>query len=125
MILSPALRRSVLPVFTPLLGAGMFLLPFASSAAGEKIEKHFTVKGHPVVMIQNVADGRIEVKSSKNSEVVVSASGSSNKIGIEMEQADERLEFTANPLENPAPALDLAQHRHLTLAQARDPCPNP
>ena len=59
MSLSPASRRLVVPAFTSLLGAGMFLLPFASPASADKLERHFTVKGRPIVMIQNVADGRI------------------------------------------------------------------
>ena len=117
MSLSPAFRRSVLPVFTPLLGAGMFLLPFASPAAGEKIEKHFTVKGRPIVMIQNVADGRIEVKSWKNPEIVVSAAGSSNKIGLEMEQADDRIEVNAKILDNNAPSSDLTENIQLTVPE--------
>src|SRR5690242_2087961 len=117
MSLSPAFRRSVLPVFTPLLGAGMFLLPFASPAAGEKIEKHFTVKGRPVVMIQNVADGRIEVKSWKNPEVVVSATQASSKVGLEMEQADNRIEVTANVLDASAQASDLTENIQLTVPE--------
>jgi DUF4097 and DUF4098 domain-containing protein YvlB len=117
MSLSPAFRRSVLPVFTPLLGAGMFLLPFASPAAGEKIEKHFTVKGRPIVMIQNVADGRIEVKSWKNPEIVVSAAGSSNKIGLEMEQADDRIEVSARILDGNAQASDLTENIQLTVPE--------
>lgn len=117
MSLSGAIRRSVLPVFTPLLGAGMFLLPFASPAAADKLEKHFTVKGRPIVMIQNVADGRIEVKSWKNPEVVVSASGSSNKIGVEMEQADDRIEVSAKILDAAAPASDLTENIQLTVPE--------
>jgi len=117
MSLSPAFRRSVLPVFTPLLGAGMFLLPFASPAVGEKIEKHFTVKGRPIVMIQNVADGRIEVKSWKNPEIVVSAAGSSNKIGLEMEQADDRIEVSARILDGNAQASDLTENIQLTVPE--------
>jgi len=117
MSLSPAFRKSVLPVFTPLLGAGLFLLPFASPASADKLEKHFTVKGRPIVMIQNVADGRIEVKSWKNSEVVVSASGSSNKIGVEMEQADDRIEVSARILDNAAQASDLTENIQLTVPE--------
>src|SRR5262245_12825453 len=117
MSLSPAIRRSILPVFTPLLAAGMFLLPVASPAAAEKLEKHFTVKGRPIVMIQNVADGRIEVKSWKNPEIVVSASGSSNKIGLEMEQADDRIEVSAKILDTSASVSDLTENIQLTVPE--------
>src|SRR5207302_3578066 len=43
----------------------------ASMAASPRIERHFVVNGRPVVVIQNVANGRIEVKSSKSQEVAV------------------------------------------------------
>jgi DUF4097 and DUF4098 domain-containing protein YvlB len=117
MILSRAFHRSALPLAAPVLGAGLFLLLFASPGNAEKIEKHFTVKGRPIVMIQNVADGRIEVKSWKNPEVVVSASGSSNKIGLEMEQADDRIEVSAKILETSAPASDLTENIQLTVPE--------
>src|SRR5215467_16292499 len=116
MSLSPAFRRSVLPVVTPILGAAM-LLALASPATGERLERHFTVKGRPIVLIQNVADGRIEVKSWKNSEVVVSASGSTNKIGLEMEQAADRIEVSAKILDTAAPASDLTENIQLTVPE--------
>src|SRR5256885_5351852 len=83
------IEKSILPV----LVAGAFLWPAAQSfAAPQHFERHFTVKGRPVVILQNVANGRIEVKSSKNPEIVVAATQSSNKINIEAEQAGERID---------------------------------
>jgi DUF4097 and DUF4098 domain-containing protein YvlB len=116
MSLGPAVRKlfvALLPVFA----AGMLMLPVISSAAGQKIEKHFTVKGRPVVMIQNVADGRIEVKSWKNSEVVVSASQSSDKVGLDMEQADDRIDVIANILDTSAPQSELSENIQLTVPE--------
>jgi len=95
----------------------MLMLPVISSAAGQKIEKHFTVKGRPVVMIQNVADGRIEVKSWKNSEVVVSASQPSDKVGLDMEQADDRIDVIANILDTSAPQSELSENIQLTVPE--------
>ena len=63
----------------PIFGAALFLLPAAAAAPGQHIEKHFAVQGRPVVCIHNVANGRIEVKSSKNLEVVVSGTRASDK----------------------------------------------
>jgi len=116
MSLSPAFRKSV-SLLTPLLGAGLLFLPLASPAAEQKIEKHFTVSGRPFVMIQNVADGRIEVKSSKGSEIIVIASQASNKIGLDMEQADNRIDVTANVLDASAPAADLIANIQLTVPE--------
>jgi len=116
MSLSPAFRKSV-SLAAALLAAGLLLLPLASPAAEQKLEKHFTVSGRPFVMIQNVADGRIEVKSSKGSEIVVTASQASNKIGIDMEQADNRIDVTANVLDSSAPPADLIANIQLTVPE--------
>ena len=124
MSLSPAIRKVLVPALLPFFGAGMLILPIASFAqkpagqpTGQKVEKHFAVKGRPVVMIQNVADGRIEIKSWKNPEVVVSAFQSSNKIGLDMEQADDRIEVTANILDPAAQASDLSENIQLTVPE--------
>src|SRR5258707_2062184 len=117
MILGPAIRKILVPAVLPIFGAGMLMLPAVSFAAGQKIEKHFTVKGRPVVMIQNVANGRIEVKSWKNPEVVVSASQPSNKIGLDMEQADDRIDVTANILDPSAQEADLSENIQLTVPE--------
>jgi hypothetical protein len=119
MTVGPAMRKIFLPAVLPVFGAGMLLLPVISFAAsaGQKIEKHFTVKGRPVVMIQNVADGRIEVKSWKNSEVVVTASQPSDKVGLDMEQADDRIDVIANILEPSAPQAELSENIQLTVPE--------
>jgi DUF4097 and DUF4098 domain-containing protein YvlB len=117
MTLGPAIRKILVPALLPIFGAGLLMLPGVSFAAGQKIEKHFSVKGRPVVMIQNVANGRIEVKSWKNSEVVVTASQSSDKIGLDMEQADERIEITANILDPSAQQSDLTENIQLTVPE--------
>jgi hypothetical protein len=117
MTLAPAIRKILVPALLPIFGAGLLMLPAVSFAAGQKIEKHFSVKGRPVVMIQNVANGRIEVKSWKNSEVVVSASQASDKIGLDMEQADERIEITANILDPSAQQSDLTENIQLTVPE--------
>ena len=117
MTLSPAMRRISASSLVPVIGAGLLLMPLSSFAAGQKVEKHFTVKGRPVVMIQNVANGRIEVKSWKNPEIVVSAWQPSNKVGLDMEQADNRIDVTASVLDNSAPDSDLTENIQLTVPE--------
>jgi DUF4097 and DUF4098 domain-containing protein YvlB len=117
MTLSPAVRKNLTLTLAPVLGAGLFLMPLASVAAGQKVERHFLVKGRPVVMIQNIANGRIEVKSWKNPEVVVSASQPSNKIGLEMEQADDRIDVTATVLDSSGRESDLSENIQLTVPE--------
>ena len=113
MISTAKWNRHVLPV----LGAGALLFPAASFGAGQKFEKHFSVKGRPVVSIQNVANGRIEVKSAKTQEVVVTGSQLSNKIGVETEQADNRIDVTASVLDANAPAAELEENFSLVVPE--------
>ena len=117
MTLSPAIRRISAAALVPVMGTGLLLAPLVCLAAGQKIEKHFSVKGRPVVMIQNVANGRIEVKSWKNPEIVVSASQPSNKIGLDMEQADNRIDVTASIADPSAQESDLTENIQLTVPE--------
>src|SRR5229473_1702352 len=108
------MRRSIVPV----LGSGMlFLAGLPTQAAGQHLEKHFAVKGRPVVVIHNVANGRIEVKSWKNAEVDVMASQASDKIAFDMEQVGERIDVTASILDTSAQPVDLETSLQLTVPE--------
>src|SRR5260370_9227655 len=87
------------------------------AAAGQHFEKHFAVNGRPVVVIHNVANGRIEVKSWKNAEVDVLADQTSEKIGFDMEQAGDRIDVTANILDSSAQPTELAANLQLTVPE--------
>jgi DUF4097 and DUF4098 domain-containing protein YvlB len=101
-----------------MLTLGALLLPASLvQAAPQRFERHFTIQGRPVVVLQNVANGRIEVKSSKNSEVIVTATQASNKIGIEAEQVGERIDVTATLLDNSGPASDREANFQLTVPE--------
>lgn len=119
MTLSPGFRKTLASVALPVFGASLLLLPSyaATPRSGEKIEKHFPVKGRPFVMIQNVADGRIEVKASKNPEVVLNVSLTSSKIALDMEQAEDRVEVIANILDPAAPSSELTSNIQLTVPE--------
>ncbi len=105
----------------PVLAAGMLFSPFSFVQAApqppQRFERHFAVKGRPVVILQNVSNGRIEVKSSKNAEVVVAATQASNKIGIVAEQAEERIDVAATILDASAPANELEANFQLTVPE--------
>ena len=102
----------------PVAGAVIALCSsIPARAAGDHIEKHFAVKSRPVVVIHNVANGRIEVKSSKNAQVDISASQLSNKIGFEMEQVGDRIDVTANILDSAAQPLELEADLQLTVPE--------
>src|SRR5579871_5054265 len=94
------------------VAAGVLLcaaVPSGFAAPTQHFDKRFSVNGHPVVVIQNVGNGRIEVKSSKTSEVSVSATQASDKVSVEAEQAGDRIDIntaivdaTAQPSETEA-----------------------
>jgi DUF4097 and DUF4098 domain-containing protein YvlB len=97
--------------------AAILLSGGPAGAAGQRIERHFAVKSRPVVVIQNVANGRIEVKSSKNPEVAVIASQTSNKITLDMEQVGDRIDITANIVDAAAQAGELETSLQLTVPE--------
>jgi DUF4097 and DUF4098 domain-containing protein YvlB len=68
-------------------------------------------------VIHNVANGRIEVKSWKNSQVDVVGTQASNKIGFEIEQVGDRVDVTATILEPGADLLDLQANIQLTVPE--------
>jgi DUF4097 and DUF4098 domain-containing protein YvlB len=82
------------------LGAGLFLCLATATLAHptEEQERHFAVKDRPVVSIENIVNGRIEVKSWKNHEVVVTSSTVPGKVAIEAEQAGDRIDINASAL---------------------------
>src|ERR1700693_2004034 len=107
-------ERSILPV----AGAVIFLCSGVSArAAGDHLEKHFAVKSLPVVVIHNVANGRIEVKSSRHAQGDISASQISNKIGFEMEQVGDRIDVTATILDASAQPRELETSLQLTVPE--------
>jgi DUF4097 and DUF4098 domain-containing protein YvlB len=106
--------RSVLPV----LGAGIFLWPVAPALAGpQHFEKHFPVVGKPVVVIQNLGNGRIEVKSWKNPEVVLTGTQASNKISIESEQAGDRIGVSSTLIDATAQPAEMEANFQLTVPE--------
>jgi len=79
-------------------GLLLFAASTAIAASPEHQERHFAVKGHPVVVLQNIVNGRIEVKSSKNPEVVVSSTSVADKVAIDIEQVGDRIDISASSL---------------------------
>src|ERR1700730_7803368 len=114
MKLSKVLKRAILPV----IGAGVLLSPCVpAEAAAQRLEKHFSVKGRPVVVIHNVGNGRIEVKSWKNAEVVVTGTKASDKIAVETEQAGDRIDVTSSIVDSTANAREMEANFQLTVPE--------
>src|SRR5215467_4047148 len=103
---------------TLILGAAAVLGSGATAmAATQRKEKHFAVTGRPMVVIQNVANGRIEVKSTKTQEVTVIASQNSDRISFDMEKVGDRIDVTANTLDASAQPIDLETSLQLTVPE--------
>jgi DUF4097 and DUF4098 domain-containing protein YvlB len=106
--------RSILPLLT----AGVFLWTATpATRATEHFEKHFPVKGHPVVCIHNIGNGRIEVKSSKNPEVIVAGTRASSKVTLETENAGDRIDVSANIVDVNAQPLETEVNFQLTVPE--------
>jgi putative adhesin len=102
----------------PLLATGLFLCGSAPlPAATQRFEKHFPVNGRPVVVLQNIANGRIEVRSSKNAEVVIAGTQASNKVSIDAEQAGARIDVTASVQDATATPDELEANFQLTVPE--------
>jgi DUF4097 and DUF4098 domain-containing protein YvlB len=101
----------------PALGAGLLAFSSAPARATTHTEKHFTVQSRPVVVIQNVGNGRIEVRSWKNQEIVVSSTQASNKILIESEQVGDRVDVTSSIVDQSAQASEMEANFQLTVPE--------
>lgn len=105
------IERSMLTV----MGASFLLWPIG--AAAQRVEKRFAVKGRPVVVIHNVGKGRIEVKSWKNAEVVVTGTQTSGKATIDTEQAGDRIDVTSIVMDVNAPPSETETNFQLTVPE--------
>jgi hypothetical protein len=103
-----------------LFGAALVLAPLqagAQTASAVRLERHLTVKGRPVVAIHNIANGRIEVKSWKNPEVVISGNRTSDKMLIDIEQAGDRIEVSARPIDDNVQPREMDTNFVLTVPE--------
>jgi DUF4097 and DUF4098 domain-containing protein YvlB len=102
-----------------LIGPGVLFIASAPGLATppDHQERHFTVKNRPVVVLQNIVDGRIEVKSSKASEVVVSSTTSSNKVAVDIEQVGDRIDINASALAPSTQPHDVEANFQLTVPE--------
>jgi DUF4097 and DUF4098 domain-containing protein YvlB len=80
------------------VNALLFLGAASVSFAGntDPQERHFKVKDRPVVILDNIVNGRIEVKSWKNPEVVVTSTAVPDKVSIDIEQVGDRIDINAS-----------------------------
>lgn len=108
-------RRTLLTVFA----AGTLFLGSAPSWASgpETQEQHFPVKNRPVVVLQNIVNGRIEVKSWKNPEVVVSSTYSPSKVEVDIEQAGDRIDISSSALTDSTEPHDSEANFQLTVPE--------
>jgi DUF4097 and DUF4098 domain-containing protein YvlB len=89
----------------------------ALATTPEHQERHFNVKGHPVVVLQNIVNGRIEVKSSKNSEIIVGSTAVADKVAIDIEQVGDRIDISATSLATSSDPHEVEANFQLTVPE--------
>jgi DUF4097 and DUF4098 domain-containing protein YvlB len=87
------------------------------AGAPQETERHFEVKSRPTVVLQNIVDGRIEVKSSKNPEVVVISTAAPEKVAIDVEQVGDRIDISATGLVNSTQPHEVEANFILTVPE--------
>lgn len=101
-----------------LLGAALLVTAAIPVAAlPDHQERRFTVKDRPVVVLQNIVNGRIEVKSWKNHEVVVSTTMASGKVNLDMEQVGDRIDIKASALTASTQPQEIEANFQLTVPE--------
>ncbi len=70
-----------------------------------------------MVVLQNIVDGRIEVKSSKNPEVVVTSSFAPGKVEVDIEQVGDRIDINASALTTSTQPHDTEANFTLTVPE--------
>jgi DUF4097 and DUF4098 domain-containing protein YvlB len=100
-------------------GAGLLLFAASTAIAAspDHQERHFTVTGRPVVILQNIVNGRIEVRSSKNPEVIVSSTAPADKVALDIEQVGDRIDISASSLQSSSRAEDPVADFQLTVPE--------
>jgi len=101
------------------LSAGLLFCATIPALANtpEHQERHFTVTGHPVVVLQNIVNGRIEVKSSKNSEIIVGSTAVADKVAIDIEQVGDRIDISATSLATSSDPHEVEANFQLTVPE--------
>jgi DUF4097 and DUF4098 domain-containing protein YvlB len=89
----------------------------AAPAQAHRLEKHFPVDGRPVVTVSALVRGRVEVKSWKNPEVVVISNHTSDKLEIDTEQVQNRIEVASHVLDTSAQASELEATFDITVPE--------
>ena len=102
------------------LGAGFLFCAACAplwAAGPEQQERRFTVKNRPVVVLQNIVNGRIEVKSWKNPEIVVTSNFVPGKVEVEIEQVGDRIDISASALTTSTQPHDLEANFQLMVPE--------
>jgi len=93
-------QQKMLRVVSGVLSFGVLACAASVALAGPNNpqERHFAVKDRPVVILNNIVNGRIEVKSWKNQEVVVTSTFAPGKVAVDAEQVGDRIDINATSL---------------------------
>lgn len=93
-----------------------FLLSTSSPAQAHHLEKHFSVKPHPVVIVHNPT-GMITVNSWNKPEVLVVADNASSLVEVDALQKENLVELITHLLSESAGPDDLRADYHITVPE--------
>ncbi len=93
-----------------------FLLSMPSPAEAHHLEKHFSVKPHPVVIVHNPT-GMITVNSWNKPEVLVVADNASSLVEVDAVQKENLVELITHLLSESAGPDDLRADYHITVPE--------
>lgn len=98
------------------LAGATLLLGLPATVSAHRIEKHFAVAEHPVVIIHN-PNGLITVKSWTKPEVMVTADHASAKVEVDAEQHGNRIELLTHLLSEDVSPSELQADYELNVPE--------
>jgi len=92
------------------------LLMSASPALADRIERHFKVEARPVVTIHNPT-GLVTVRAWTKSEVMVVAKRATDRVDVDTEQTDNRVEIVTRQIPDNASPSDLRADLEISVPE--------
>jgi len=111
----PSLRSRHCRKAVAILAPGLFLMG-ASPALADRIERHFKVDAHPVVTIHNPT-GLVTVRAWTKSEVMVVAKRATDRVDVDAEQIENRVEIMTHQIPDNASPGDLRADLEISVPE--------
>jgi len=111
----PSLRSQRCWTASAVLVPGLLLMG-ASPALADRIERHFKVESRPVVTIHNPT-GLVTVRAWTKSEVMVVAKRATDRVDVDTEQVENRVEIVTRQIPDNASPADLRADLEISVPE--------